>query len=84
MHINVFLNIIIKKDDFDIYLFYILIYNLRKREDRFITYKLYSQRENIIIIMILLLFKFLNNSTCLITNDFFREILFYNINLTIF
>ena len=36
-----FLNIVIKKSGFDVYLFYILIYNRHKRKDRFIIYKLY-------------------------------------------
>ena len=41
LHINILLNIVIKKNDFDVYLFHILIHNRRKRKDRFITYKLY-------------------------------------------
>ena len=41
LHINVFLNIVIKKNDFDIYLFYILIHNRHKRKNHFIIYKLY-------------------------------------------
>ena len=36
------------------------------------------------IITIFLLFEFLNNLTCFIINDFFLEISFYNVNLTIF
>ena len=60
-HINVFLNIVIKKNDFDVHLFYILIHNRRKRKNRFIIYKLYHRRENIIIITIFLLFEFCEN-----------------------
>ena len=60
-HINVFLNIVIKKNDFVVHLFYILIHNRRKRKDRFIIYKLYHRRENIIIITIFLLFEFCEN-----------------------
>ena len=41
LYINVFLNIVIKKNDFDVYLFYILIHNRRKRKNRLIIYKLY-------------------------------------------
>ena len=41
LYINVFLNIVIKKNDFDIYLFHILIYNHRKRKNHFIIYKFY-------------------------------------------
>ena len=41
LYINVLLNIVIKKNDFNVYLFYILIYNRRKRKDRFIIYKFY-------------------------------------------
>ena len=41
LYINVFLNIVIKKDDFNVYLFYILIHNRDKRENRFIIYKFY-------------------------------------------
>ena len=66
LHINVLLNIVIKKNDFDVYLFYVLIYNRRKRKDRFIIYKFYYQRENIIIITTFLLFEFSNNLTYLI------------------
>ena len=40
-YIDFFLNVSIEKGDFDIYLFQILIYSRRKREDRLITYKLY-------------------------------------------
>ena len=84
LHINVFLNIIIKKSDFDVYLFYILIHNRYKRKNRFIIYKLHYQRENVIIIMIFLLFEFSNNLLCFIMNDFFRETSFHDINLMIF
>ena len=41
LHINIFLNIVIKKNGFDIHLFHILIYNRRKRKNRFIIYELY-------------------------------------------
>ena len=84
LYINVFLNIIIKENDFDIHLFYVLIYNRHKRKNRFIIHKLYHQRENIMIITIFLLFESSNNLTCFITNDFFPEISFYDINSTIF
>ena len=84
MHINIFLNIILKKIDFDIYLFYILIHNRCKREDRLIIYKLYYRRENVIIITTLLLFEFLNHLTCFIMNNFPREVSLYNIYLIIF
>ena len=84
MYINVCLNIVIKKDNFDIYLFYISIYNRRKRENRFIIYKLYYRRESVIIIIIFLLFEFSNHSMCLIMNDFLREISLHDINSTIF
>ena len=84
ININVFLNIVIKKSDFNVYLFHILIYNRDKRENRFIIYKLYHRRENIIIIIILLLFKSSNNSTCLIMSDFFRGISFYDVNSVTF
>ena len=40
-YLDFFLNVLIEKGDFDIYLFQILIYSRRKREDRLITYKLY-------------------------------------------
>ena len=43
LYINVFLNIIIKKGDFNICLFYILIHNRRKRKNRFIIYEFYYQ-----------------------------------------
>ena len=79
-----FLNIVIKKSGFDIYLFHVLIYNHYKRKDRFIIYKFHYQRENVIIIIILLLFEFSNNSIYFIINDFFREISLYNVNLIIF
>ena len=36
-----FLNIVIKKNDFNVYLFYILIYNCYKRKNRFIIYEFY-------------------------------------------
>ena len=78
------MNIVIKKNGFDVYLFYILIHNRDKRENRFIIHKFYYQRENVIIIMIFLLFEFSNNSTYFIMNDFPREISFYDINLMIF
>ena len=78
------MNIVIKKDGFDVYLFYVLIYNRDKRENRFVIHKLYHQRENIIIIMILLLFESLNNLMCFITSDFLREASLYDVNLTIF
>ena len=84
LYINVFLNVVVKKDDFNIYLFQILIHNYRKYKNHFIIYKFYYQRENVIIITIFLLFKILNNLTCFIMNNFFLKILFYNINLTIF
>ena len=80
LHINVFLNIIIKKTDFDVYLFHVSIHNRRKRKNRFIIYKLHYRRENVIIIMILLLFESSNNLMCFITNNFSREISFYDIN----
>ena len=76
---NVFLNIIIKKDDFDVYLFHILIHNRHKRKNRFIIHEFYYRRENVIIITILLLFEFLNNSIYFITNNFSLEISLYNI-----
>ena len=41
LYINVFLNIVIKKSDFNVYLFYILIYNRYKRKNRFIIYEFY-------------------------------------------
>ena len=41
LHINVFLNVIIKKNDFDVHLFHISIHNHYKRKDRFIIYKFY-------------------------------------------
>ena len=41
LHINILLNIIIKKDDFNVYLFHVLIYNRYKRKNRFIIYKFY-------------------------------------------
>ena len=41
LNINVLLNIVIKKNDFDVYLFYILIHNRHKYKNRFITHKLY-------------------------------------------
>ena len=43
LYINVFLKIIIKKGDFNICLFYILIHNRRKRKNRFIIYEFYYQ-----------------------------------------
>ena len=73
-----------KKNDFNIHLFHVLIYNRHKRKDRFIIYKLYYQRENIIIITIFLLFESSNNLTCFITNNFFLETSFHDINLTTF
>ena len=39
LYINLFLYVIIKKDYFNIYLFYILIYRRRKRKNRFIIYE---------------------------------------------
>ena len=84
LYINVFLNIVIKENDFDIHLFHVLIYNRDKRENRFIIYKFYYRRENVMIITIFLLFEFSNNSTYLITNNFFREISLHDINLAIF
>ena len=83
LFINILLNIVIKKNDFDVYLFHILIHNHRKRKNNFIIYKFYYQRENVIIITIFLLFEFSNNLTCFIINNFFFEISFYDINLTI-
>ena len=71
-------------DNFNVHLFYILIYNRRKRKNRFIIYKFYYRRENIIIITIFLLFESSNNLTCFITNNFFFKISFYDINSTIF
>ena len=41
LYINILLNIIIKKNDFDVYLFHISIHNRRKRKNRLITHKLY-------------------------------------------
>ena len=41
LNINVFLNIIIKKNGFDVYLFYILIHNRHKRKNRLIIHKFY-------------------------------------------
>ena len=41
LYINVLLNIIIKKNDFDVHLFHVLIYNHRKRKNRFIIYEFY-------------------------------------------
>ena len=52
MHVNVLLNIAIKKNDFNIHLFHVLIHNRRKCENRFIIYKLYHRRESVIIITI--------------------------------
>ena len=40
-YIDFFLNVLIEKDDFNIYLFQILIYSYRKSEDYLITYRLY-------------------------------------------
>ena len=41
LYIDFFLNFLIKKDNFNIYLFQNLIYSRYKREDRLIIYKLY-------------------------------------------
>ena len=84
LHINVFLNIVIKKNDFDIHLFYILIHNRRKRKNRLIIYEFYHRRENVMIITIFLLFEFSNNLIYFIINNFFFKISLYDINLTIF
>ena len=77
------MNIIIKKGDFNVYLFYILIYNRRKRKNRFIIYELYYQCESVIIIIIFLLFESLDNLTCFIMNDFLFEISLHDVDLMI-
>ena len=84
LYINVLLNIVIKKNDFNVYLFHVSIHNRYKRKNRFIIYKLYYRRESVIIITILLLFEFLNNLICFIINNFLFEISLYDVNLTIF
>ena len=84
LHINILLNIVIKKNDFDIHLFHVLIHNRRKRKNYFIIYKFYYRRENIMIITILLLFEFSNNLTCFIMSDFPLKTSFHDVNSTIF
>ena len=69
-----------KKNDFDVYLFHVLIYNRRKCKNHFIIYELYYQRENVIIITIFLLFEFSNHLTCFITSNFLFKISFHDIN----
>ena len=41
LYINILLNIVIKKDDFDVYLFHVSIHNRRKRKNRFIIHEFY-------------------------------------------
>ena len=84
LYINVFLNIVIKKNDFNVYLFHVLIHNRGKRENRFIIYEFYYRREGVIIITIFLLFEFSNNLTCLVVSNFFRKTSLYDIDLTTF
>ena len=79
-YINFFIYIIIKKSDFDIHLFNILIINDNYNENNFIIHKFNHRNENFVIIKIFQLFEIFYTSTNFITNNFFIDVFFVFVN----
>ena len=79
-HINLFLNLIIKKSDFDVYLFQVLIFDNNQSENRLIRHKLNYKDESLIVIQFFALFEVSYHSTSFITNNLIINVTFENIN----
>ena len=79
-YINFLIHIIIKKNDFNIYLFNILIIDDSYDENDFIIHKLNYRNENLVIIKIFQLFEIFHTSTSFVTNNFFIDAFFAFIN----
>ena len=81
-HINFFLDRIVKKNDFDIYLFQFSIIDDDNDENNFIIYRFNYDDENLVIIKIFYLFKFANALTSFVSNNFVVDVSFDFINLS--
>ena len=79
-HVNFFFDRIVKKIDFDVYLFLFSIICDDNDENNFIIHRFNHDDENFVIIKILDLFKIANALTSFISNNFVVDISFDFIN----
>ena len=79
-YINFFIHIFIKKSDFNIHLFNILIIDNSYDENNFVIHKFNHRNKSFMIIKILQLFKIFYTSTSFVTNNFFIDVFFAFVN----
>ena len=80
-YVYFFVYIFVKKNDFYIHLFNILIIGDDDNKNSFVTYKLNYDWKNFIIIEIFYLFEIFHVLTCFIFDYFFIDFTFDSINL---
>ena len=80
-YVYLFVDIFVKKNDFDIYLFNILIIGDDDNENNFIIYKFNYNWENLIKIEIFYLFEIFYILTCFVFDYFFVDFTFDFVNL---
>ena len=82
-NVNFAINVIVKKNDFDVHLFQFSIKSDDESENDFVIHKFYYENENFFVIKIMSLFKITNYSANFITNNIVVEIFFQFKNSTI-
>jgi len=83
LDVNFFVNNLIEKDNYSIYLLYFSIVNNNNNKESFIAYRLYYNKKRLIIIEIFLLFKVANYLLSLVLYYLIIDLLLKSINLLV-